>query len=71
MSRKRENKSHNLFFAKSTQTLSFIFKPISNLETFYVISRILRKIRLYQYLILRNVDGGGAQALSRDWSKKI
>ena len=70
MSRKRENKSHNLFFAKSTQTLA-LFPNLRNLATFYVISRILRKIRLYQYLILRNVDGGGAQALSRDWSKKI
>ena len=61
---------------KINHTTSFLQRPLAlipslnNLATFYVISRILRKIGLYQYLILRIVDGGGAQALSRDWSKK-
>ena len=63
--------NHTTSFLKSLLRPLALFSSLDNLETFYVISRILRKIRLYQYLILRIVDGGGAQALSRDWSKKI
>ena len=67
----REKTNHITSFLQSLLRPLALFSNLSNLATFYVISRILRKIRLYQYLILRNVDGGGAQALSRDWSKKI
>ena len=67
----REKINHTTSFLQSLLRPLTLFSNLSNLATFYVISRILRKIRLYQYLILRNVDGGGAQALSRDWSKKI
>ena len=66
----REKINHTTSFLQSLLRPLTLFSNLSNLATFYVISRILRKIRLYQYLILRNVDGGGAQALSRDWSKK-
>jgi hypothetical protein len=66
----RRKINHTTSFLQSLLRPIALFSNLSNLATFYVISRILRKIRLYQYLILRNVDGGGAQALSRDWSKK-
>ena len=63
--------NHTTSFLQSLLGLLALIPSLNNLATFYVISRILRKIGLYQYLILRIVDGGGAQALSRDWPKKI